>query len=178
MARTNIHAGQDVDSTLFGNKTRFINNSSQQAANCRPKNLLCNTVHRIGLYALQDMPAGTELFFHYGYADAQTKGFKEPGGKKSAKVVAVRTTSGTAAASSSSSKPRTYQSDLSKLSKPERRKRQTENARAALYARKSGQTTEPDSAGTLKRARKSVQSSSFTRPARGTHRDNIDPEGT
>lgn len=51
-----------------------------------PKNLFCNTVFRIALYATTDIKAGTELFFHYNYPEELTKNFKQPKGK----VVAVK----------------------------------------------------------------------------------------
>lgn len=58
---------QDIDATHAGNKTRFINNSSNDVnKNCEPALLLCNTVTRIGIYALRDINPGEELFFNYG----------------------------------------------------------------------------------------------------------------
>ena len=57
---------------------RFINNADPKFTNCYVKNLLCNTVHRIGLYASMNIKPGTEMFFHYGYKKEQTKEFKQP----------------------------------------------------------------------------------------------------
>ena len=72
----------------MGNKTRFINNADTNLANCHAKNLMCNTVQRIGMYASVDMQPGTELFFHYNYTKEQMKGFKQP----KAQIVAVKQT--------------------------------------------------------------------------------------
>lgn len=73
----------------MGNKLRFINNADEKYANCRPKLVLCNTVIRIALYAKKAIPAGTELFFYYGYHKdtEQSQDFRNPGGKE---VVAVK----------------------------------------------------------------------------------------
>jgi hypothetical protein len=94
------------------------------------------------------------LFFHYGYADAQTKDFKEPGVKKLT-VVAVKSKS----KATTSSLSKTQQGGRVRLSTPERRKR-TEKARAALQAKhRKEQATVPgvaDGAGGQRRARKSV----------------------
>ncbi|KAF2691905.1 SET domain-containing protein, partial [Lentithecium fluviatile CBS 122367] len=60
-----LNLEQEIDSTHFGNKTRFINNSSTTSANCSAENRFCNTVHRLGLFAKKNMKAGTELFFNY-----------------------------------------------------------------------------------------------------------------
>jgi len=57
---------QDVDSTLGGNKTRFINHSSDSKnINCGPHLLLYNTVTRLGMYATTNIEVGEELFFDY-----------------------------------------------------------------------------------------------------------------
>jgi histone-lysine N-methyltransferase EZH2 len=70
----------------MGNKLRFINNADDKYTNCGPKNLLCNTVFRIALFATRDVKAGTELFFNYNYPKEKTEQFKQP----NAKVVAVK----------------------------------------------------------------------------------------
>lgn len=62
----------------MGNKSRFINNADLNLANCHAKNVMCNTVSRIGLYASIDMEPGTELFFHYNYDKDKMKGYKQP----------------------------------------------------------------------------------------------------
>jgi hypothetical protein len=72
----------------MGNKLRFINNADDKYTNCSPKNLLCNTVFRIALFATRDIKAGTELFFNYNYPKEKTEKFKQPNGK----VVAVKQT--------------------------------------------------------------------------------------
>ena len=70
----------------MGNKLRFINNADDKYTNCSPKNLLCNTVFRVALYATTDIKAGTELYFNYNYPKEKTSQFKQPSGK----VVAVK----------------------------------------------------------------------------------------
>ena len=58
---------QTLDSTSVGNKFRYINHQADPYANCRAKILLCNTVHRIGMFACQNINVGDELLFDYGY---------------------------------------------------------------------------------------------------------------
>lgn len=70
----------------MGNKSRFINNADLNLANCHAKNVMCNTVSRIGLYASTDMEPGTELFFHYNYDKDKMKGYKQP----KSQVIAVK----------------------------------------------------------------------------------------
>jgi hypothetical protein len=106
------------------------------------------------------MPAGTELFFHYGYNDAQTKGFREPG-KKSTKVVAVKSTAKattTTATSSKSQRPST----------PERRRR-TEKARAVRLAKQQEEKAAMlvVAKGSVGGARKSAQRPGLWRTMRG-----------
>ena len=54
-----------IDATRAGNKFRFINNSTL-SDNCKPKVLLVNGVHRIGMFAHRNLNPGDELFFNYG----------------------------------------------------------------------------------------------------------------
>lgn len=70
----------------MGNKLRFINNADDKFTNCAPRNLLCNTVFRIALFATTNIKAGTELYFNYNYPKEKTAQFKQPNGK----VVAVK----------------------------------------------------------------------------------------
>ncbi len=74
----------------MGNKLRFINDANKKYTNCAPRNLLCNTVFRLALYATTDIKAGTELFFYYNYPKETTAHFKQPTGKGG--VVAVKQT--------------------------------------------------------------------------------------
>ncbi|KAG9187712.1 histone-lysine N-methyltransferase EZH2 [Alternaria panax] len=83
-----LNSKQEVDATYMGNKLRFINNADDKYTNCSPKNLLCNTVFRIALFATRDVKAGTELYFNYNYPKEKTAQFKQP----NAKVVAVKQT--------------------------------------------------------------------------------------
>ncbi|USP82641.1 hypothetical protein yc1106_09915 [Curvularia clavata] len=81
-----LNSKQEVDATYMGNKLRFINNADDKYTNCAPRNLLCNTVFRIALFATTNIKAGTELYFNYNYPKEKTAQFKQPNGK----VVAVK----------------------------------------------------------------------------------------
>ncbi|KAJ5063904.1 hypothetical protein J3E74DRAFT_443701 [Bipolaris maydis] len=83
-----LNSKQEVDATYMGNKLRFINNADDKYTNCAPRNLLCNTVFRIALFATTNIKAGTELYFNYNYPKEKTAQFKQPNGK----VVAVKET--------------------------------------------------------------------------------------
>ncbi|KAF1841831.1 uncharacterized protein K460DRAFT_379824 [Cucurbitaria berberidis CBS 394.84] len=83
-----LNLKQTIDGTCMSNKTRFTNNAPKGLTNCEAKNLLCNTVFRLGLYATKDIKAGTELYFHYNYSTEATRDFKQPKGT----VVAVKHT--------------------------------------------------------------------------------------
>lgn len=61
-----LNKEQEIDSTYFGNKMRFINHARPEKANLYPRIIMVNTVHRIALYAGRDIPAGKELLFNYG----------------------------------------------------------------------------------------------------------------
>ena len=76
-----LNANQEIDSTYFGNKVRFINHADKSKCNLYPRIIMVNTVHRIGLYGFRYIRSGEELFFDYGpmFPDEQL------GGKKSRK---------------------------------------------------------------------------------------------
>lgn len=61
-----LNEKQEIDSTYFGNKVRFINHASKGKANLSPRIVLVNSVHRIALSATRTIKAGEELFFDYG----------------------------------------------------------------------------------------------------------------
>ena len=61
-----LNQKQEVDSTYFGNKIRFINHVQESKANLRPAIQMVNTVFRIGMYAKKKIRAGEEFFFDYG----------------------------------------------------------------------------------------------------------------
>ena len=75
-----LNATQEIDSTNFGNKMRFINHAKGRA-NLYPRIIMVNAVHRIALYASCFIRLGQEVFFDYGpkFPDHQL------GGKKSKK---------------------------------------------------------------------------------------------
>lgn len=55
-----------VDAVRCGNKSKFANHSSTDQ-NCKVKILRKGGEHRIAIWAQQDINAGEELFFDYGY---------------------------------------------------------------------------------------------------------------
>ncbi|CAK4032593.1 ESC E(Z) complex [Lecanosticta acicola] len=57
---------QEIDSTYFGNKVRFINHAVSKKANLFARTIMCNSVHRIALYGSRLIKPGEELFFDYG----------------------------------------------------------------------------------------------------------------
>ncbi|WPG97283.1 Hypothetical protein R9X50_00005700 [Acrodontium crateriforme] len=71
-----LNASQEIDSTYFGNKIRFINHAGHGQENLYPRIQMVNTEHRIGLYACRAISTGEELFFDYGpeFPDEQLGG--------------------------------------------------------------------------------------------------------
>ncbi|TKA52539.1 hypothetical protein B0A55_11943, partial [Friedmanniomyces simplex] len=69
---------QEVDSTYFGTKIRFINHASGSVGNLYPRVFLVNTAQRIALFANEDIKIGDELFFDYGpqFPEEQLSGKK------------------------------------------------------------------------------------------------------
>ncbi|KAK4547138.1 hypothetical protein LTR36_001359 [Oleoguttula mirabilis] len=57
---------QEIDSTYFGNKIRFINHGGNGKNTLYPRIFLVNAVHRIALYADRSIKSGEELLFDYG----------------------------------------------------------------------------------------------------------------
>lgn len=62
----NLTADFLVDASKKGNKTRFINESTENP-NCRTRIMFVNGDARIGIYANEDIDPQTELFFDYLY---------------------------------------------------------------------------------------------------------------
>jgi hypothetical protein len=73
-----LNKTQEIDSTYFGNKVRFINHADSKKANLYPRIMLVNLVHRIGLFGSRHVKNGEELFFDYGpeFPDEQLGGVK------------------------------------------------------------------------------------------------------
>ncbi|MCJ1287583.1 hypothetical protein MMC26_006935 [Xylographa opegraphella] len=61
-----LNSSQTLDSTLVGNKLRYINHQAPPYANCQAKTLFCNMVHRIGMFACRNIEVGEEILFDYG----------------------------------------------------------------------------------------------------------------
>ncbi|TKA75726.1 hypothetical protein B0A55_05917 [Friedmanniomyces simplex] len=73
-----LNKSQEVDSTYFGTKIRFINHASGSVGNLYPRVFLVNTAQRIALFANEDIKIGDELFFDYGpqFPEEQLSGKK------------------------------------------------------------------------------------------------------
>ncbi|CAJ0843903.1 740_t:CDS:10, partial [Entrophospora sp. SA101] len=67
----NLNKESVIDATRKGNKFRFINHSSSPNTACRIAKV--NGEHRIGIYAIQDLEPGQELFFDYSYGGEPIK---------------------------------------------------------------------------------------------------------
>ncbi|XP_041035607.1 histone-lysine N-methyltransferase ASH1L isoform X1 [Carcharodon carcharias] len=61
----NLDSGMVIDSYRMGNEARFINHSCNP--NCEMQKWSVNGVYRIGLFALKDVNAGTELTYDYNF---------------------------------------------------------------------------------------------------------------
>ncbi|KAK5682028.1 hypothetical protein LTR17_027423 [Elasticomyces elasticus] len=61
-----LNKTQEIDSTYYGNKIRFINHAGDGHGNLYARISLAGTLHRIALYASRSLKPGTELFFDYG----------------------------------------------------------------------------------------------------------------
>ncbi|KAF1942199.1 hypothetical protein EJ02DRAFT_346180 [Clathrospora elynae] len=151
-----LNLKQEVDATYMGNKLRFINNADDKNSNCYPKNLLCNTVFRLALYAKVDIKAGAELYFNYNYPKELTETFKQPDGK----TVAVKQTAkqkGKGKSSSSNEiqsvedRPHTLASTAKTKARADRIEK-----RAAMQAKKSSQNSAPTLRPGPQRARKTA----------------------
>ena len=56
-----------IDAFRKGNKTKFANHSA--TPNCYARIVLSNGEHHIGIYAKENIIAGSELTFDYGYSN-------------------------------------------------------------------------------------------------------------
>jgi hypothetical protein len=72
-----LNREQEIDSTYFGTKIRFINHAGEgKGNNLYPRIIMVNTVYRIALYGARNIRSGEELFFDYGpmFPDEQLGG--------------------------------------------------------------------------------------------------------
>ncbi|KAK8253954.1 hypothetical protein IWZ00DRAFT_213292 [Phyllosticta capitalensis] len=81
---------QAIDASKMGNELRLINNASEKFANCFVRIMMCNTVYRIGVFAGEDIPSGSELFFNYGFDKTLEKDFRDPTGAIAKTAAVVR----------------------------------------------------------------------------------------
>jgi len=58
-----LNKNQYIDARLTGNDSRFINHSCDP--NCETKKWVINGETRIGIFAVKDIPPGTELTYDY-----------------------------------------------------------------------------------------------------------------
>ncbi|XP_033980608.1 histone-lysine N-methyltransferase ASH1L isoform X1 [Trematomus bernacchii] len=67
----NLDSGMVIDSYRMGNEARFINHSCEP--NCEMQKWSVNGVYRIGLFALKEIPDGTELTYDYNFHSFNTE---------------------------------------------------------------------------------------------------------
>ncbi|XP_068189419.1 histone-lysine N-methyltransferase ASH1L isoform X2 [Antennarius striatus] len=67
----NLDSGMVIDSYRMGNEARFINHSCEP--NCEMQKWSVNGVYRIGLFALKEIPSGTELTYDYNFHSFNTE---------------------------------------------------------------------------------------------------------
>ncbi|XP_068603624.1 histone-lysine N-methyltransferase ASH1L [Brachionichthys hirsutus] len=67
----NLDSGMVIDSYRMGNEARFINHSCEP--NCEMQKWSVNGVYRIGLFALKEVPSGTELTYDYNFHSFNTE---------------------------------------------------------------------------------------------------------
>lgn len=146
-----LNKRQEIDSTHAGNKTRFINHSNDEHANIVPRVTLCNSVWRIGLYALKDLACGVELFFDYNYPEEATKDFQQPKQKEvPGKVFAAKVS---------------REVERGKLPTSARRVL-AQNAKAAKAAKGAELLDLEITRRTVEKARKTISASKTDRPGR------------
>eukprot|EP00884_Botryococcus_braunii_P022780 jgi/Botrbrau1/9186/Bobra.0236s0016.2 len=61
----NLNSALVIDARQRGNKIRYANHGED--ANCRAEILMVDGDHRVGIYAVKDIPCGSELFYNYNY---------------------------------------------------------------------------------------------------------------
>jgi len=61
-----LNTTQDIDSTNFGDRVRFINHAPPGKTNLYPRVIMIDAVHRIALFAERSIKTGEELFYNYG----------------------------------------------------------------------------------------------------------------
>ncbi|KIW07378.1 uncharacterized protein PV09_02222 [Verruconis gallopava] len=105
---------QTVDAMVLGNKQRFIN-SIPNKWNCAPRVLMCNTEHRMGLFATKDVAAGEELSFNYGDPFFHNHAIQA---KRKAEREKQKTTAGVKKNARGSNKKRIKTKDMEKAEMP------------------------------------------------------------
>lgn len=65
----NLNLSWVIDARMGGNKLRFANHSTEP--NCSAKILMVDGNHRVGIFAIRDIPAGQELLYDYLYQPEQ-----------------------------------------------------------------------------------------------------------
>ncbi|XP_072038995.1 LOW QUALITY PROTEIN: uncharacterized protein [Amphiura filiformis] len=61
----NLDGSTVIDGFRYGNESRFVNHSCNP--NCEMQKWSVNGLYRIGLYAMRDIPAGTEITYDYNF---------------------------------------------------------------------------------------------------------------
>ncbi|CAJ0943670.1 unnamed protein product, partial [Mesorhabditis belari] len=84
-----LNKEETVDPCILGSTMRFANHKSGREANCYVKTPLVDGVHRIGVFASQNLRPGAELFFDYRWDEDEKKQLLGSNYKKLAKEKAV-----------------------------------------------------------------------------------------
>jgi [histone H3]-lysine27 N-trimethyltransferase EZH2 len=64
-----------IDAQKVGNKLRFANHKKN--ANAQARVMMLGGDHHVGIYAKTNLPAGTEIFYDYGYGSGRGAPFNQ-----------------------------------------------------------------------------------------------------